>query len=60
MSNASIPTYSQFKALGQRILSRLTSLESNKYILTSSTEGSTKKFKLMVDDDGRLITEEIA
>jgi hypothetical protein len=32
---------------------------TNSYILTSSTEGSTKKFKITIDDDGVLTATEI-
>jgi hypothetical protein len=32
---------------------------ANSYILTSSTEGSTKKFKITIDDDGVLTATEI-
>lgn len=33
--------------------------DTNSYILTSSTEGSTKKFKITIDDDGVLTATEI-
>ena len=47
-------------ATEEYVAEQLANIEYTSIILRSSTEGSTKKFKLTIDDDGVISTEEVS
>lgn len=49
-------TTGQVAELAETVADALTELE-NGIVVNSSTEGSTKKFRILVDDTGRILTE---